>query len=419
MVRLFAAVAIGGLVYSLGNNSIFQGFIYAAIPMVEKARVPSMAVVIWGFGVMVLVAFGVDGFASQPENLWARRTVQGVLGFGLVTYTLIMGVLFDKKLAWDSDDRVAITAFVALLLAGLLHGWRSGNLARNAAIAMVTMVMLLELGNNSGYAFAERSDKDRSQYFTKVTSDDDIARFLHQQPGPFRMEVLTERLSDGWGNYHNFDLVKALLASVTVNVMESEFHTWQSRQLFGVRYSIGEKPPLDDSREVFTGASGLKVYENPNAYPRAWAVHELVHAENAGVVRSMVNDHLDEFHKKAFTTGKTIPLQTCAGEDHVAVNKYAAEKLTIWANLSCAGMVVISDTYFPGWKARVDGKDAEIYEVNHCMRAVAVPQGNHEITMRYRPASVYLGGFLTLLGWLGALGLVLYGPKRAGVDYSA
>ena len=64
-VKLFAAIAIGGIVYSLGHNSVFQGFLYALVPMVEKARVPSMAVIIFDIGAAVLAAFGVDHFA-QP-----------------------------------------------------------------------------------------------------------------------------------------------------------------------------------------------------------------------------------------------------------------------------------------------------------------------------------------------------------------
>ena len=68
-------------------------------------------------------------------------------------------------------------------------------------------------------------------------------------------------------------------------------------------------------------------------------------------------------------------------------------------------MVVLSDTYFPGWRARVDGKAAQIYEVNGAMRGVMVPGGLHTLTMRYRPASVIWGGLLTLVGILGAVGL--------------
>jgi uncharacterized membrane protein YfhO len=70
-------------------------------------------------------------------------------------------------------------------------------------------------------------------------------------------------------------------------------------------------------------------------------------------------------------------------------------------------MVVVSDTFYPGWRARVDRQPAEIFEVNGAMRGVLVPKGTHTVTMRYRPLSVYLGAALSLLGVLGALALAL------------
>jgi uncharacterized membrane protein YfhO len=72
--------------------------------------------------------------------------------------------------------------------------------------------------------------------------------------------------------------------------------------------------------------------------------------------------------------------------------------------MACDGMVILSDAFYPGWRARVDHRPAGVYEINGAMRGVAVPRGKHTVTMRYRPVSVYLGAALTLLGILGALG---------------
>jgi uncharacterized membrane protein YfhO len=74
-------------------------------------------------------------------------------------------------------------------------------------------------------------------------------------------------------------------------------------------------------------------------------------------------------------------------------------------------MVVLSDTFFPGWRARVDGQPAEIFQVNAAMRGVLVPKGTHSVTMRYRPASVYLGAALSLLGVLGAIAVAFVGRR--------
>jgi uncharacterized membrane protein YfhO len=92
----------------------------------------------------------------------------------------------------------------------------------------------------------------------------------------------------------------------------------------------------------------------------------------------------------------------------VNIAKYTGERVAINANLGCDGMVVLSDTFFPGWRARVDGKDTEIHQVDNALRGVYVSQGKHELVMDYRPRSVYLGALLTGLGWLGALGLAVF-----------
>jgi uncharacterized membrane protein YfhO len=65
-------------------------------------------------------------------------------------------------------------------------------------------------------------------------------------------------------------------------------------------------------------------------------------------------------------------------------------------------MIVVSDTYFPGWRGYVDGARAQIYQVNAAMRGIIAPAGIHSVTMRYRPMVVYEGAALTFLGILGA-----------------
>jgi uncharacterized membrane protein YfhO len=106
-------------------------------------------------------------------------------------------------------------------------------------------------------------------------------------------------------------------------------------------------------------------------------------------------------------------VETCAAPDTVTLIEHAADRLSIRADMACDGMVILSDAFYPGWRARVDHRPAEIYEVNGAMRGVSVPRGTHTVTMRYRPVSVYLGAALSLLGILGALGwaaIVLRSP---------
>jgi uncharacterized membrane protein YfhO len=66
--------------------------------------------------------------------------------------------------------------------------------------------------------------------------------------------------------------------------------------------------------------------------------------------------------------------------------------------MACKGMLVVSDNWYPGWHATVDGNSSEIWKVNTAVRGVVVGPGKHTVTMTYRPFSVYFGLFCTLVG---------------------
>jgi hypothetical protein len=410
-VKLFAAIAVGGLIYSLGHNSVFHGFLYSVVPMLEKARTPSMAVIIWSIGAAVLAAFGIDEFRPPLNSVWVKRLTLGSVAFAVLLYLIMLTVIFARS-GWQVDDRVGITALAAILFGAVLHGWRTGNLARNTAFVLVLMLMLLELGNFSGYTFPHRADKQRQSFAQKANSNADIAAFLHQQRGIFRVETQTDALVGNWAEYYDFDTVQIQTATIMQNVLETEWHTWQSRMFFGVRYTVSEKPPLQDSVDVFTGESGLKVFENPHAFPRVWSVHDFFHIDKAADGRSIVSDHLYELHDKAFTLGKAPPVETCPERDDVQFKQYEPSKVTIAAKMGCTGLVLLTDTYYPDWLADVDGKPAEILPVDLAFRGVIVPKGEHLVTMRYRPRSFYAGAILTFLGWIGAAALAMFGPGK-------
>jgi uncharacterized membrane protein YfhO len=59
-------------------------------------------------------------------------------------------------------------------------------------------------------------------------------------------------------------------------------------------------------------------------------------------------------------------------------------------------MVILTDTWFPGWHATVDGKPAQIHEAYGGVRGVIADGGEHMVEMRYRPMSVIAGFLMTL-----------------------
>jgi uncharacterized membrane protein YfhO len=95
-------------------------------------------------------------------------------------------------------------------------------------------------------------------------------------------------------------------------------------------------------------------------------------------------------------------LPPCAAPaDSVQLKEDHGSRVSLSVRLSCPAMVIVSDTYYPGWRAFVDGAPAQIYSVNGAMRGILAPAGAHSVTMRYRPMAVYGGAALTFVGILG------------------
>lgn len=412
-VKLFATLALAGLVYALGKYSVFQGVLYAVVPFVEKARVPVASVFLTGCGAAVLLAFGIDSIARDEKDVWVRRFALGAGAYALIAGSIVYAVFLSKKLSWDFDDRVILSVFVAILLCSLLSAWRSGNLSAKSAGMLLILLLLFELGTNAGFRLSARSDAGQRVYRERTVNNADLAQWLHWQKGTFRIETKSDDLAANWGIYHNLDVVHAY-SGVTSNTLEIEDHLWNSRMLLNTRYTLAKAPADASEKEVFTGKSGIKIYENPDAFPRAWVVRE-VERMNTDQGHWMIANRLQELHWKAFTKQDPPKLPACAGDvGSVEVNHYSALSVNLQASLNCDGMVILADAYYPGWQATVDGKAARTYEVDFAFRGVVVPKGAHAVIFNYRPWSVYLGALLTLTGMLVTAVIARWERHRLG-----
>jgi uncharacterized membrane protein YfhO len=60
-------------------------------------------------------------------------------------------------------------------------------------------------------------------------------------------------------------------------------------------------------------------------------------------------------------------------------------------NSSEPNMLVVSDLFYPGWEAKIDGKRTKIYLTDYAFRGIFLKPGNHQITFEYKPQSLYWG----------------------------
>jgi hypothetical protein len=383
---------------------------YALVPLVEKARTPSMAIFLFHLGVCLLAAIGFDSLFARGGSPWPRRAAAVLLIWaGLLLAACVIALVAGKI----PEDRYALTALIALLAAGLFYGAAGGALSPRAGFAGLLVLLLIEMGQVSGFAFAHRREKHRSVYLDKMAQHADIIEFLRAQPWPLRVAYSDQHIAYNLGDWYGVDTFAGYVASLPDNLLRLGIHSRRVHDLMGVGYAIAEQPPHPDYREVFQSRSGLKVYLNPKAMPRAWAIHSLVVVDSDEQARAHLENPAFDFRAAGWIRDQAPQLESCPeSPDEVRVLRRDSQSLEIEARLGCRGMVVVSENYFPGWRATVDGKPVPIHEVYTCLRGVVLERGLHRIRMEYRPRSVILGAIGTLSGLLGALVLALWQRRR-------
>lgn len=411
-VRIFTVIAVAGLVFALGKDNVFDGILYALAPLFEKARVPASAVYIFQLGLIVPIAYGVDAFRSEPANPRSKLWIAAGAGaFGVIIWAILMLVGLVNQLKFQFDDRIALTGLAAIFVGGVLFAALRGGLGRGPAVAALLMLALIELGNDSGYAFREVQNGHRLP--EKFETNADIAQFLKQQPGPFRIQIDETELPQNFGDWYGIDVLSGYTASVLSNVLATEWWTPRDQQLLNVAYYVSKKPARPEQAQVFEGATGIKVYRNPAFFPRAWAVHQAVLVQDMPETNRLLQDSNFNPRRAVLLRAPAPPMESCSPDgDQVRIARRSSGSLDLDAQLGCNGMVVLSESYVPGWSVTVDGRPGQIREVYGAFRGLAVPGGQHQIRMRYRPLSVILGAILTLAGVIGICALGLVERKR-------
>lgn len=194
----------------------------------------------------------------------------------------------------------------------------------------------------------------------------------------------------------------------------------------------GAAPP--DLTDESAPAEGMVAGIRPTALPRTWIVHRV---EVVPERTNRTDRQLKEFTEALlFPDGEPrdwrqqavvesdLPLVPAAEppppgtEESCSITEASASHVRIEARLASAGLVVLSDLYYPGWKLveEVSGKEIElpILRTNRVMRGAALPAGNHKLVYRYRPASVLWGGAVSGVSTLALLvaGLIAWRRSR-------
>jgi len=185
--------------------------------------------------------------------------------------------------------------------------------------------------------------------------------------------------------------------------------------LIDQRSSAFASTPLSEDHTLRVANSGdVKIYEYQGTLPRAYL------ACDVDVVSGP--EATWEHMQAAGTGGKTVieadssrQDSTCDAQNpgQATITAYQPEHVLIDVQAPQDAYLVLSDAWYPGWEATIDGKPAEVLRANGLFRAVQVPEGEHQVAFTYHSRMLEIGAAVSGVFLILALGGLIVGiPRR-------
>jgi hypothetical protein len=160
-----------------------------------------------------------------------------------------------------------------------------------------------------------------------------------------------------------------------------------------------------------------RLYEVTDTVPRTYVAARAIHERDPqSILRRLSTDEFDLLRE--VIVDSPIPLAPKGVfQGNAAIKLYRNNQVQIDAQLSEPGILVLTDAFYPGWKARVDGKERKILRANYLFRGVELPAGNHKVEFIYDPESFKVGLAISLftIGLLMTVPLIGWFRKSARV----
>jgi len=424
--RFFFWLAVLGVLLSLGEATVLQGWLYRFVPGFDKVRAPGRFLVYFDLGVAMLAALGFDAIREGRARTrfaieWLRR-ISGVAALFVLlaclpgAYTILLTHQHDDAVIFHrlevAAGGVAVLALLLLATHGLLHVRRRWS---TAFAALAVALVAVDLGS-AGYGFNPGYNDVVAPFRQGPLLD-----FLRANGADYRIDTATnvddlfppdlpalERVHSIWGLFNPVQL------SDYYDVWKSYIQGRGSPlyDLLGVKYVLAKKDtPLDPKfRAAYTEDRAMNVYENQSALPRAFLVSQSAGGTHDQAQQTIRAATFDPRRVAVLEGGPAISGD--GGPWPASVESESEQDLALRVDAPQQAALVVSTPFYPGWKATIDGRDTAIYRADFAFQGVVMPAGQHQVRLTFDPRSFKLGAVISLAGWLAALAVMAAGVAR-------
>jgi len=176
--------------------------------------------------------------------------------------------------------------------------------------------------------------------------------------------------------------------------------------LLGIKYIVEQKSADDQYISVYPlhklvwQNDFFRIWENPEAFPRAYIAKDIVVIPDSQKIIEYLF-HSNTNLRNVAVVETPIPVSNkndSSISELVRIDSYKMNEVHLAVQTPNSGMLVLSDTFAPGWKAFVDGIPTKVYRTNFIFRGIPITAGSHSIKFAYEPLSFTYGIYAMCIG---------------------
>ncbi len=424
--RFFAGLAAAALVLHYGLPGVS---LIAEVPGFSLGTNLRLMPLI-AFALCVLAALGLESLRAEQPDRAGRWLVGG--WFTTVVALAFVAIVQDhtraaaQKMIFALPAQYAVGLATLTLAAMVLGGMATGRLRARGGLAALTVLQLVSL---LPLAATYNPSVERRAFYPTTPAIEYLRREAGHQsrvlmPGsvalayglfeaqgydgmsPRRLVEITGVVGTGGALSRGF-LTNTVALHGSEPLSGLRILISPALDLLGVRYLLlapGAAPPRPGLAQVYD-APDARIFRNDGAVPRATLVGHARCVDDAAALTAIRDRSLDARREVLLTDclSPPGPVDDSAASfgGSAMIRDETANRVIVQVSTDRPAYLVLSDTWFPGWTATVDGRPTRVWRANHALRAVVVPAGSREIVFTYAPRSLKIGALISL----AALGL--------------
>ncbi len=444
---VFAACLIGFILAMGKSLPGINYFLFDHLPLYNKFRAPSMALVIPQLGFVLMAALAANTILFDTftkEALWKKFKLTGIITGVVAALLILLYLTFDYTSKNDAglrqnfasmmqqqqnsqqpnpqmqqqaeeaartlvkglqDDRQSLYGkdllrslfFIVLALGAvyLLIKQKIKPVYALAALVILSSIDLLAVGKRylNNDSFVEQSDFESA--FIPTPADNQIDAYQKAHPNEFFRvfdQASGDPFSSSRASYHFSSIGGYNPAKLALyqDIIEHQLAKGNMNvyNMLNTKYFIVQNPANRQSEAQL----------NPGALGNAWFVKSLGFARSADDEMNRLStlntrDSVITDERNKSVAGSQTAFD---GAGSIELVEHLNDKVTYKSNSSSAQFAVFSEVYYPhGWDAYIDGKKADYTRVDYILRGMRVPAGSHNIEFRFEPRSVIVGNRIT------------------------